>query len=93
MLSGLFDLKMDATCIYCDNLSFIKLSKNPTFYDKSKKIEIKYQCICDMMEKGAMKLQYVATYVQVVDVMTKSLYKVNFEYFQDNLGVVPHKRE
>ena len=26
MLSGLFDLKMDVTCIYCDNQSCIKLS-------------------------------------------------------------------
>ena len=42
MLSGLFDLEMDATCIYCDNQSCIKLSENPVFHDKSKHIEIKY---------------------------------------------------
>ena len=42
MLSRLFDLEMDATCIYCDNQSCIKLSENPIFHDKSKHIEIKY---------------------------------------------------
>ena len=42
MLSGLFDLEMDATCIYCDNQSCIKLSENLVFHDKSKHIEIKY---------------------------------------------------
>ena len=61
ILSGLFDLEMDATCIYCDNQSCIKLSENPVFHDKSKHIEIKYQYICDMVEKGAMKSKYVAT--------------------------------
>ena len=61
MLSRLFDLEMDATCIYCDNQSCIKLSENPVFHDKSKHIEIKYRYICDMVEKGDVKLQYVAT--------------------------------
>ena len=42
MLSRLFDLQLEATWIYCDNQSCIKLSKNSVFHDKSKHIEIKY---------------------------------------------------
>ena len=53
MLSGLFDLQLEATWIYCNNRSCIKLSKNLVFHDKSKHIEIKYQYIRDMVEKGA----------------------------------------
>ena len=49
LLSDLFDLKLDATCIYCDNQSCVKLSKNPIFHDKSKHIEIKYNYIRDMV--------------------------------------------
>jgi hypothetical protein len=41
-----------------------------------------------MVEKGAMKLQYVATDEQNADVLTKPLSKVKFEYFRDKLGVV-----
>ena len=41
LLSNLFDLQLDATCIYCNNESCVKLSKNPVFHDKSKHIEIK----------------------------------------------------
>ena len=41
LLYDLFDLQLDATCIYCDNQSCVKLSKNPVFHDKSKHIEIK----------------------------------------------------
>ena len=50
-----------------------------------------------MVEKGVVKLQYVATNEKVVDALTKLLSKVKFEYFRDKLGVVqkdvPHKRE
>ena len=63
------------------------------FHDKSKHIEIKYQYIRDMVEKGAMNLQYVSIDEQVADVLTKPLSKVKFEYFRDKLGVVSHKRE
>ena len=49
LLSDLFDLQMDATCIYCDNHSCEKLSENPVFHEKSKHIEIKYHYIRDMV--------------------------------------------
>ena len=29
LLSNLFDLQLDATCIHCDNQSFLNLSENP----------------------------------------------------------------
>ena len=41
-----------------------------------------------MVQKGAIKLQYVSTGEQVVDVLTKPLSRVKFEYFCDKLGVV-----
>ena len=56
-------------------------------------IEIKYQYIRDMVEKGTVKLQYVSIDEQVADVLTKSLSKVKFVYYRDKLGVVPRKRE
>jgi len=93
LLSRLFDLEMDVTCIWCDNQSCIKMTKNPVFHDRLKQIEIKYHYIRDMVEKGAVKLQYVATQEQIVDVFTKPLSRVKFEYFRDKLGVVPRERE
>ena len=57
LLSDLFDLQLEATCIFCDNQSCVKLSENPMFHDKSKHIEIKYHYIMDMIQRGAVKLQ------------------------------------
>jgi hypothetical protein len=81
LLTGLFDLEMEATMILCDNHSFIKMTENPMFHDKSKHIEIWYHYICDMVQRGAIKLHYVITDEQVADVLTKPLSHVKFEHF------------
>ena len=50
-----------------------------------------------MVQKVGIKIQYVSISEQVVDVLTKPLSQVKFEYFHDKLGVVrkdfPHKKE
>jgi len=87
-MSGLFNLELDTTVILCDNQSCIKMTENPVFHDRSKRIEIWYFYIRDMMQKGAIKLQYVITDEKVIDVLIKPLSRVKFEYFRDKLGVV-----
>jgi hypothetical protein len=49
LLSRLFGLGLEATCIWCDNQSCMKLSKNPVFHDRSKHIQIRYYYITDMV--------------------------------------------
>ena len=63
--------------------------ENPLFHDKSKHIEEIYHFIWDMVQKGSVKLKYVPIEEDVAHVLTKPLACVNFEYFQDKLGVVP----
>jgi hypothetical protein len=93
LLTGLFDIAMEATCILCKNQSCMKLSENPMFHDRSKHIEIRYHYIRDIVQKGAVRLQYVATDEQLADVLTKPLSRTKFEYFRDKLDVVPLLRE
>ena len=88
LLSDLFDIQLDATCIYCDNQSYVKLSKNLLFHDKSKHIKIKYHYIRDMVQRGAVKLQSVAMDEQIADVLMKPFARVKFEYFREKLGVL-----
>ena len=81
LLTGLFDLEMEATTILCDNQSCIKMTENPVFHDRLKHIEIRYHYICDMVHRGALNLLYVSMDEQVVDVLTKPLSHVKFEHF------------
>ena len=69
--------------------------KNDAIIDAQKKNDASCKCIMQlqmykkrMWLKGAVKLKYVPTEEQVVDVLTKPLARVKFEYFQDKLGVV-----
>ena len=73
------------------------MSENPVFHDKSKHIEIRYHYIRDMVQKGAVKLQYLARDEKIAYVLTKPLSRVKFVYFEEKLCVVqkdfPSKRE
>ena len=91
LLSELFDLPLEATSIFCDNQSCVKLSENPVFHDRSKHIEIKNHYIMDIVQRGAVKLLYVVTDEQIADVLTKPLARVKFEYFRERLGVLQIK--
>ena len=69
----------------------MNLSENPVFHDNSKHIEHKYHYIRDMVQRGAVKLQYVAMEKQIDYVLTKPLARVKFEYFREKLGVLKIK--
>jgi hypothetical protein len=89
LMTDLFDIEMRATAILCENQSCIKMTENPVFHNRSKHIEIRYHFIHNMVQRGALKLQYISTDVQVADVLTKPLdSRVKFEHFRDNLGIV-----
>jgi hypothetical protein len=90
LLEVLFDLVLETTCISCDNQICMKLSENLVFHDKSKHIEIKYHYVWDLVQKGEVRLQYIATDEQVADVLNNPFSRVKFEYFRDTLGVI-HK--
>jgi hypothetical protein len=81
LLTGLFDLEMEATTILCDNQSCIKMTENLVFHVRSKHIEIRYHYIHDMVQRGALNLLCVSTDEQVADVLTKPLSHVKFEHF------------
>ena len=64
------------------------MSENLVFHDKLKHIKIKYHYIRDMVQMGAVKVQYVATDEQISNFLTNPLAKVKFEYFREKLGVL-----
>ena len=87
LLSDLFEGKLNSTIIHCDNQSCIKLSENPVFHDRSKHIEMRYHFIRDLVQRGALKLQYIRTDEQIADIPTKPLTTTKFIYFCDKLDM------
>ena len=69
----------------------MKLSESLVFHDKSKHIGIKFHYIIDMVQRGVVKLQYMAMDEQIADMLTKPLARVKFEYFRERLGVIQNE--
>ena len=69
-------------------LELCEVVEELSVHDKSKHIEIKYHYIRDMVQREAMKLQYVVMDKQIDDVLTKPLARVKFEYLRGKLGAL-----
>ena len=44
--------------VFCDNLSFIKLSKNPILHGRRKHIDVRFHFLCNLIRDGVVKLNY-----------------------------------
>jgi hypothetical protein len=65
----------------------VKLSENPVSHDSTKHVEIKYHYIRDIVQRKAVRVEYLPTDEQIADVLTKPLARSKFVYFRDKLGV------
>ena len=78
--------------INCDNTSAISISKNPVMHSKTKHIPIKYCFLRDQVTQKIIKIVYVDTKEQIVEIFTKPLPKSSFGNLQQKIGVIqkPH---
>jgi hypothetical protein len=91
LVFGFFDDKLETTVVHCDNQSCIKLIENLVFHDRSKHIDMKYHYIRDLVQRKTIKLQYIATSEQVVDILTKPLPLRQFVQLRGKLGVAKNE--
>ncbi|PKI31537.1 hypothetical protein CRG98_048072 [Punica granatum] len=80
-------LKQERYVMYCDSQSAIHLCKNPTFYSRSKHIDIKFHWIRDVLESKLVKLDKVHTAENGTDMMTKPLAKEKLHVCQNLAGM------
>ncbi|KAK9698616.1 hypothetical protein RND81_08G117800 [Saponaria officinalis] len=59
--------------LYCDSQSTIHLAKNPTFYSRSKHIDMRYHWIRDVLESNLLHIEKIHTDDNGSDMMTKTL--------------------
>lgn len=78
----------EGTVINCDNMSTIKLSKNPVMHQRSKHIDVRYFFLRDLVNDGVIELKYCNTLAQVADIMTKPLKVDQFEKLRGMLGMI-----
>ncbi|CAM8971492.1 unnamed protein product [Rhodiola kirilowii] len=79
--------QVEATAIYCDNNSAIKLSKNPVLHGRSKHIDVRYHFLRDLTKDGIVELMHCKSEDQIADILTKPLKIATFVKLRGLLGM------
>lgn len=77
----------ERTVINCDNMSTIKLSKNPVMHNRSKHIDVRFYFLRDRVNQGVVEMKYCNTLVQAADIMTKPSKLEQYEKQRSMLGM------
>lgn len=76
------------TKLYCDNKAAISIAHNPVQYDRTKHVEIDRHFIKEKIEAGAICTPFVPTLQQIADILTKGLFRPNYEFLISKLGMI-----
>ena len=82
-----YNVSQDVMTLYCDNLSAIKISKNPIQHSRTKHIDIHHHFIRELVEDKNVALEHVATEMQLADIFTKALGANQFKFLRGRLGI------
>lgn len=88
LLASLDYPQQEATVLNCDNQSAILLAKNLVMHGRTRHIDVKLHFIRKVIEDGEIKIEYVSTAENRVDVLTKSLPRAKHEEHVVALGIV-----
>ena len=73
--------------IKADNQGTIELAKDNKFYTRTKHIDLCYHFVCEAVEDGKIKMEYIPTSENMADIFTKALAKLKFQEFVGMLGL------
>lgn len=76
--------------LYCDNVSATYMALNPVFHTHTKHMEIDYHFLRELVVDGIIKVLFLFTTDQVVDIFTEGLPHPRFEVLRDKLTVCSH---
>jgi hypothetical protein len=85
MKQNLQDIQMeydDPILIFCDNTNALSISKNPMMHSNMKHISVKFHFLWEWVTENNIKVEYIGTKEQIVDIFTKPLMRETFEYIR-----------
>jgi transposase InsO family protein len=80
-------ISTEPTLIFVDNLSCIKIVKNPVFHNKTKHFELHYHYSREKSEENCISVSHMPTGEQPADILTKPLGRNKFEECRTKIGV------
>jgi hypothetical protein len=83
-----YGYKLSKVPLLCDNKSAIFMADNPVEHSRTKHIDIPYHFLRDHQQKGDIKIAYVTTHNQLVNIFTKSLDEKTFSKLRNELNIL-----
>lgn len=80
-------VKQEDVPLHIDNLSAIKLTKNPEFHSRTKHIAIKHHFIRGAITDGHIRPEWISGKENPANILTKPLQRILFSKHRDNLGM------
>jgi hypothetical protein len=68
-----FGVRFQRVLLMFDNTSVISAAKNPVFHKNMRHVERRHHFLRDHVEKGDIKMRYIDTERQLVDIFIKTL--------------------
>lgn len=68
LIEALHYMQQGPTSIYCDNVSVIKLLKNPVLHGRSKHIDVRYHFLHDLCKDDVIDLIYCKIEDQIANI-------------------------
>ncbi|CAI7747298.1 unnamed protein product [Closterium sp. NIES-54] len=89
LLTDLGEQPRSPPVLYVDNKAMIALCQEPRLEHRTKHIALRYFLARELQQRGQLRLAYVATQANSVDVFTKALLPGDHQRFVTVLGLVP----
>ncbi|MFS7986065.1 putative RNA-directed DNA polymerase [Helianthus anomalus] len=80
---------IQASVVFCDNVSAVYLSDNPVQHQRTKHIEIDIHFVREKVRLGHVRVLHVPAPYQYADIFTKGLSRQLFQTFRSSLTVCP----
>ncbi|KAM1195833.1 hypothetical protein ACFX2J_022268 [Malus domestica] len=86
------DLRLLLYClkVHCDNINAISLASNLVFHARTRHVEVDYHYVREKVVLNKLKVLYLSTHDQIVDIFTKGLSVTRFRYLFSKLLVLFH---
>ena len=81
---------MQNNYLFVDCQSVNHLGKNPTFHSRFKHIDVRYHCICNVLDVMLLELDKVHIDNNGIDMMTKALSRQKLKACCEIVGLVVH---
>ena len=74
--------------LYCDNKSANHLAYNPIFHERTKHLKVDCHYVREHIQSGFLKVLHIKSFLQLADLMTKSLSEHQHNHLSSKLGLV-----